>query len=46
MFEEALARVSNNDTGEIYITWKGNSVQFKFSQWLNTQPNLTTPETR
>lgn len=44
-FNEIEKRVELSDAGEIYITWKGTSVQMKFSQWIKSE-TLTNGENR
>ena len=41
LFREIETRVTGNDSGELYITWKGTSVAIKFSHWLSSQESLT-----
>lgn len=48
LFAEILARAKSNESGEIYITWKGASVGIKFSHWLSMESvaNLTNEQNR
>lgn len=34
--------LNENDCGELYITWKGNSIQMKFSKYIKVSI-LTIP---
>lgn len=34
LFSEILARLSNNDKGEITISWNHSSVHFRFTEWI------------
>lgn len=42
LFPEMFSRLSNNESGELHISWKGSSVAIKFAQWVVRSETLTS----